>query len=142
MFIGFINFYRAFIKGFGGIVKPLYELTGEGNSFVQIEKEQQAFNILKEAISKELILRIPNFNRPFYIEIDVSDFVIRAELYQKFGDGRYLIGFFLKKISRPVLNYPVYNKELIAIIKTFDKQRPYLNGIEELVNVYTDYRNL
>ena len=33
MFIGYINFYRSFIKGFGGIAKPLYELIGEGTTF-------------------------------------------------------------------------------------------------------------
>jgi len=33
IFIGFINFYKAFIKGFGGIVRPLYELIGEGTTF-------------------------------------------------------------------------------------------------------------
>ena len=33
IFIGFVNFYKAFIKGFGGIVKPLYELTGEETAF-------------------------------------------------------------------------------------------------------------
>jgi len=33
IFIGFINFYKTFIKGFGGITKPLYELTGEGTTF-------------------------------------------------------------------------------------------------------------
>ena len=33
MFIRFINFYKVFIKGFGGIVKPLYELIGKGITF-------------------------------------------------------------------------------------------------------------
>ena len=33
IFIGFINFYRTFIKGFGSIAKLLYELTGEGIAF-------------------------------------------------------------------------------------------------------------
>ena len=33
MFIGFINFYKSFIKGFNGIVKPFYELTGKGKTF-------------------------------------------------------------------------------------------------------------
>ena len=64
---------------------------------------------------------MPDFSRLFYVEIDTSDFVIRAELYQKFDDGRYLVGFFLKKISGPVFNYPVYNKELIVIIEAFDE---------------------
>ena len=33
IFIGFINFYKAFVKGFSGIVKLLYELIGEGTTF-------------------------------------------------------------------------------------------------------------
>jgi len=33
IFIGFINFYRSFIKGFNGITKPFYELIREGKTF-------------------------------------------------------------------------------------------------------------
>ena len=142
MFIGFINFYRSFIKGFGGIAKPLHELTGEGTTFEWTEKQQQAFDALREAVGKEPVLRMPDFSRPFHIETDASDFAIGAELYQKYDDGRHPVAFVSKKISGPALNYPVHDKELMAIINAFEEWQPYLSGTEDPVDVYTDHRNL
>lgn len=142
MFIGFINFYRAFIKGFGGIAKPLHELTGEGTTFEWTATQQKAFDDLREAVSREPVLRMPDFSKPFYVETDASDFAIGAELYQKHDDGRHPVAFFSKKISGPALNYPVHDKELMAIIEAFNEWRPYLSGTEEPVDVYTDHRNL
>jgi hypothetical protein len=142
MFIGFINFYRSFIKGFGGTAKPLHELTGEGNPFVWGMAQEEAFSQLKEAVCAEPVLRMPDFSRPFFVETDASDFAIGAELYQKFDDGRHPVGFFSKKISGPALNYPIHDKELMAVIEAFDEWRPYLSGTEEPVDVFTDHRNL
>lgn len=141
-FIGYINFYRSFIKGFGKIAKPLHELTGEGNSFVWGERQQQAFEELKGRICEEPVLRMPDFSRPFFLETDASDYAIGAELYQRFDDGRHPVGFFSKKISGPALNYPIHDKELLAIIEAFNEWRPYLSGTEEPVDVFTDHRNL
>lgn len=142
MFIGFINFYRSFVKGFGGIAKPLHELTGEGTTFEWTQRQQDAFNKLKDIISSEPVLRMPDFSRPFYVETDASDFAVGAELYQIFDDGRHPVGFVSKKISGPALNYPIHDKELMAIIEAFDEWRPYLSGIETPVDVFTDHRNL
>ncbi len=50
--------------------------------------------------------------------------------------------FVSQKILKPVLNYLVYNKELIVIIEAFNEWRPYLSRIEELVDVFIDYKNL
>jgi len=38
------------------------------------------------------------------------------------------VAFFSKKLSGPALNYPVHDKELIAIIEAFREWRPYLSG--------------
>jgi hypothetical protein len=40
------------------------------------------------------------------------------------------------------LNYPIYNKELIAIICAFEEWRPELAGTAELVEVFSDHRTL
>jgi RNase H-like domain found in reverse transcriptase/Reverse transcriptase (RNA-dependent DNA polymerase)/Integrase zinc binding domain/Chromo (CHRromatin Organisation MOdifier) domain len=142
MFIGYINFYRSFIKGFGKIAKPLHELTGEGTTFEWRQEQQNAFDELKDIIGKEPVLRMPDFSRKFYVETDASDFAVGAELYQIFDDGRHPVGFVSKKISGPALNYPIHDKELMAIIEAFNEWRPYLSGTEEPVDVFTDHRNL
>jgi hypothetical protein len=43
---------------------------------------------------------------------------------------------------RAELNYPIYNKEFLAIINCFKEFRYYLRGSKYLVKVFTDYKNI
>lgn len=54
------------------------------------------------------------------MEINISKFTYKKTLL-KYDDERYLIVFVSKKIFKLVFNYPVYKKELMIIIETFNK---------------------
>ena len=71
-----------------------------------------------------------------WVETDFSDFVT-ASVFRP-------VAFFLKKISSAECNYMIYNKELLAIVKSFETWRPELASVdlERPVKVYTDYKNL
>lgn len=45
-------------------------------------------------------------------------------------------------MSPAEVNYKIYDKELLAIIKAFEQWRPKLEGHLEPIKVITDYRNL
>jgi hypothetical protein len=62
-------------------------------------------------------------------------------LFQKWEDGWYPITYFSKKFSRAELNYPIYNKKLMAIIMSFRQWRYYLEGTPE-IEVWSDHQNL
>jgi hypothetical protein len=47
LFLGFVNYYRRFIKGYSDIVKPLMTLTGK-TPWTWKEEEQKDFNKLKQ----------------------------------------------------------------------------------------------
>ncbi len=59
--MGFINFYRRFIKGFSKIARALNELTKKGVQWEWTEEREEAFQTLKQLICKEPVLR-PNWN--------------------------------------------------------------------------------
>ena len=81
-------------------------------------------------------------NKPFEVEIDMSDFVFGGQLVQQDEERRlYPIAFFSKKLYRLEFNYFIYNKELIVIIESFKEWKPYLNGTKHWVKVYTDHKN-
>jgi hypothetical protein len=52
------------------------------------------------------------------------------------------VAYFSMKIRGAELNYPIYDKELIAIICAFKEWRPELAGTAKLVEVFSDHRTL
>ena len=63
-FLGFVNFYQRFIKGFAKIAKPLTKLMGK-NEWLWTKLQQKAFEELKQETSSERTLIIPKPGRPF-----------------------------------------------------------------------------
>jgi hypothetical protein len=55
-FLGFCNFYRAFIRGFAKLTKPLNNLTKKDAPWTWGDGEQNTFDTLKHSITEEPIL--------------------------------------------------------------------------------------
>ena len=128
-FLGFANFYRRFIYGYSKLAAPLTRLTRKDVPFVQDKEYQTTFDTLKEAFTSDIILRHYNLDRKIIVETDTSDFISRGILLQYDDDSvLHLVTYFLKKYSPAEYNYEIYNKELIAIVRVFQEQRPKLEG--------------
>ena len=52
------------------------------------------------------------------------------------------MAFFSKKHSPAECNYEIYDKELLAIVRSFEEWRPHLIGAAQPVRVLTDHKNL
>ncbi len=73
------------------------------------------------------------FNPKLLIElvIDTLDYAIGIEVGQIGKDRKYRpISFFLKKFLRAELNYEIYNKELLAIVRAIKENRYYLKEVK------------
>ena len=81
-FLGFINYYRPFVPNFSHVARPLNKLTKKGVQFQWGQKEQVAFETLRAKLISEPILRQPQLDRQFKIEVDASGFAIGAVLMQ------------------------------------------------------------
>jgi hypothetical protein len=142
-FIGFANFYRMFIRSFGDIARPLHDLTKKDTAFQWKEEHEQAFRQICDAIIADPVLVLPDPTKPFEVETDASDYAIGGQLGQRDQDGKlHPVAFFSKKLEGPRLNYPIHDKELMAIIEAFQEWRPYLSGTTHEVQVFTDHKNL
>ncbi|SCO87531.1 related to TY3B TY3B protein [Fusarium oxysporum] len=51
----------------------------------------------------------------------------------------YLVAFYSYKLQGAELNYPIYDKEFLAIVNCFGEFRYYLMGSKHKVKVYTDH---
>ncbi|KAF4339821.1 pol poly [Fusarium beomiforme] len=142
-FLGFVNYYRRFIKDFSKIARPLTELTKKDKPFAWNEEAQEAFERLRQAVISEPVLIMFDPDKKLELETDASDFAIGGQLGQRDDQGRlHPIAFYSKKLLGAELNYPVYDKEFLAIIKCFEEFRHYLIGTTEQFTVYTDHQNI
>lgn len=127
-FLGLCAYYRRFVKGFSNIAKPLTKLTEDKRSFIWDADCQQAFETLKEALSKSPILGYPRPEGKFILDTDASNTAIGGVLSQEQDGEEKVIGYFSKVLSKPERNYCVTRRELLAVVKSIAHFHKYLYG--------------
>ena len=95
------------------------------------------FSILKDRLVSAPIVVVPDWDLPFELMCDVSDYAIGAVLGQKRERIFQVIHYASRTLNVAQLNYATTKKELLAIVFAFDKFRPYLIG--KKVIVHTDH---
>ncbi|CAI7852902.1 unnamed protein product [Closterium sp. NIES-53] len=139
-FLGFVNYVRRFVPNMAGVTKPLTDLLHKDTHFQWGGREQSAFDTLKSILSSPPVLRLADPSRPFEIITDASDFAVGAVLLQDFGKGLQPIVYESRKMQPPERNYPVHDKEMLAIVHAFRVWRCYLTGAD--VTIRTDHKSL
>ncbi|RVW74337.1 Retrovirus-related Pol polyprotein from transposon 17.6 [Vitis vinifera] len=137
-FLGLVNYYRRFIKGYSARAAPLTDLLKKNKAWEWDERCQQAFENLKKAVTEELVLALPDHTKVFEVHTDASDFVIGGVLMQ----DRHPIAFESRKLNDTERRYTVQEKEMTAIIHCLRTWRHYLLGSHFIVktdNVATSY---
>nr|GEX77701.1 reverse transcriptase domain-containing protein [Tanacetum cinerariifolium] len=77
-FLGHAGFYRRFIQDFSKIARPMTHLLEKGTPFVFSKECIDAFNTLKKKLTEAPILVVPDWNLPFELMCDASDYAIGA----------------------------------------------------------------
>ncbi|GJR93735.1 reverse transcriptase domain-containing protein [Tanacetum coccineum] len=75
-FLGHAGFYRCFIQDFSKIARPMFHLLEKETPFVFSKDCIDAFGTLKKKLTEAPILVIPDWNLPFELMCDASDFAI------------------------------------------------------------------
>jgi len=141
-FLGFCNFYRAFIKNFSDIAHPLNDLTCKNEQFIWTDKRSNAFLELKRACSNYPVLRTPDWTKQFVMETDASGYALGVVIAQEFEDGIYPIAFHSRSLLPAEKNYDAHDKELAGVIFGFKCGRPLFLGATHAIHVRTDHKNL
>lgn len=134
-FLGFTGYYRKFVSRYGIIAKPLTQLLTK-KGFSWSANAQLAFDLLNKAMTTTPVLALPDFDKPFAIEIDACDTGIGALLVQ---DG-HLVAFFSKALGVRNQTLSTYEKEFLAVMMVVDKWRPYLQ--RGPFDIRTDHKSL
>ncbi|GJZ33040.1 reverse transcriptase domain-containing protein [Tanacetum coccineum] len=105
-----------------------------------IRKCIKSFNILKKKLTEAPILVAPDWDLPFEIMCDASDYAVGAVLGQRKTKHFQPIHYASKTMTDAQAHYTTTEKELLAVVYAFEKFRPYL--VLSKTIVYTDHSAL
>jgi len=142
-FIGMCTYYRQFIPGFSQKMAPISKLTKHGNhdhrgKFEWKEEQQEAFDNIKKIMISDLVLRIPDPDKPFILFFDAAGSDgIGGVLCQEAEDGKvHPVAFESRKLLPAETRYPTHKQEQAAFVHCLKKWRWYLDA--QPFTVYTD----
>ncbi|GJZ97178.1 putative nucleotidyltransferase, ribonuclease H [Tanacetum coccineum] len=125
-FLGHAGFYRRFIKDFSMISKPMTQLLMKDAKFDFSDDCKKAFNILKEKLTTAPIIISPDWNEPFELMCDASDFAVGAVLGQRI-DGKFKpIYYASKTLNNAQEHYTTTEIKLLAYLFSKEDTKPIL----------------
>ena len=139
-FLGHAGFYRRFIKDFSAIARPLCTLLAKDVPFTWSQACDTAFAKLKNMLVSPPIMRSPNWDLPFEIMCDASDYAIGAVLEQREDKKAFVIYYASKTLDSAQANYTTTEKEFLAVVFALEKFRSYIVGSP--VTIFTDHAAL
>ena len=135
-FLGLAGYYRRFIEGFSKIATPLTQLTHKDKKYQWGEKQEEAFNLLKQKLCSAPILSLPNGTDGFTVYCDASIHGLGCVLMQ----GEKVIAYASRQLKIHEKNYSTHDLELGAVVFALKIWRHYLYGTK--CDIFTDHKSL
>ncbi|GJS44689.1 putative nucleotidyltransferase, ribonuclease H [Tanacetum coccineum] len=135
-FLGLAGYYRRFIEGFSKIAKPMTKLTQKKVKFEWGDKQEAAFQLLKQKLCSAPILALPEGSEDFIAYCDASKKGLGAVLMQR----EKVISYASRQLKIHEKNYTTHDLELGAVVFALKIWRHYL--YETKCTVFTDHKSL
>ncbi|KAF1315473.1 Pol protein, partial [Globisporangium splendens] len=140
--LGLANYLHKYTRNYAALVQPLTQLLKKDIEWEWSSDHQAAFAEVKRSLREAPVLAIANHDKPFHVVCDASDYAIGCALMQHDDEGHERVVSYQSRQLRPAeRNYPVHDKELLAMKYSLVKFRVYLLG-EERFAIYTDHVSL
>ncbi|GJR48792.1 putative reverse transcriptase domain-containing protein [Tanacetum coccineum] len=135
-FLGLAGYYRRFIEGFSKIAKPMTKLTQKKVKFVWGDKQEAAFQLLKQKLCSAPILALPEGSEDFIAYCDASKKGLGAVLMQR----EKVIAYASRQLKIHKKNYTTHNLELRAVVFALKIWRH--NVYKTKCTMFTDHKSL
>ncbi|KAD3640566.1 hypothetical protein E3N88_29789 [Mikania micrantha] len=135
-FLGLAGYYRMFISNFSKIDLPLTKLTQKSVPFVWTQKQEEAFQTLKQRLCNAPILPIPEGNDDFVVYCDASHQGLGCVLMKR----DKVIAYASRQLKIHEKNYTTHDLELGAVVFALKIWRHYLYGTK--CTIFTDHKSL
>src|SRR3984957_16312710 len=138
--LGLFSYYRRFIKDFTQLADSLYKLLKKDTPYEWTDSQQQAFENLREKLTKAPIVQYPDFTKPFLLHTDASGTGVGAVLAQTEGTQEHVIAYASRTLNPAEKNYTITELECLAIVWAVKYFRHYLYGSK--FTIVTDHTAL
>ncbi|GJZ45618.1 putative reverse transcriptase domain-containing protein, partial [Tanacetum coccineum] len=130
-FLGLVGYYRRFIKGFLKVAKPMTKLTQKKVKFEWGDKQEAAFQLLKQKLCSAPILALPKGSEDFIAYCDALKKGLGAVLMQR----ENVISYASRQMKIHEKNYTTHDLELGAVVFALNIWRHYLKEREPPLRV-------
>ncbi|KAG7665840.1 uncharacterized protein J8A68_000666 [[Candida] subhashii] len=139
-FIGFVSYLRKFIPKFAQIVRPLNLYALKKIPFDESFKDR--FKKLQELVTSAPILVPPTPSGTYIVTTDASDYAVGSVIQTTNLDGKPtgVVAYYSQSLSTAEQNYPIREKELLAIIRTLERYKHIL--LDHHLVIRTDHHSL
>ena len=124
--LGLFSYYRKFIKDFSRIAKPMNVLLKKDIPYVWTEKQQTAFDRLRQMLMQAPVLSYPDFTKSFTIYTDASGIGLGAVLSQEQDGKEHVISYASRSLNNAEKNYNVTDQECLAVVWAIKHFQHYL----------------
>jgi len=145
--LGFFNYFRDHLMNYAEIVRPLTDLTSKRyqSQIPWGEAQQEAFSKLKKLLKRatQEPLYAVDFNKPFCLFVDASNFSTSAALTQIDDNGKNVpVAFSSTKLTESQKNWSVIEKEAFSVLVALRKYRHWIFGSPSATTVFCDHNSL
>ncbi|GKB48591.1 putative reverse transcriptase domain-containing protein [Tanacetum coccineum] len=133
---GLAGYYRRFIEGFSKIAKSMTMLTQKGIKFDWGEKEENAFQLIKQKLCSAPILDLPKGSKDFVVYCDASHKGLGDILMQR----EKVISYASRQPKIHEKNYTTHDLELRSVVFALKIWRHYLYGTK--CTMFPDHKSL
>nr|GFA12315.1 putative reverse transcriptase domain-containing protein [Tanacetum cinerariifolium] len=131
---GLAGYYQRFIEGFSKIAKPMTKLTQKKVKFEWGDKQEAAFQLLKQKLCSAPILALPKGSEDFIVYYDASNKGLGAVLIQR----EEVISYASRQLKIHEKNYTTHDLEVGEVVFALKIWRHYLYGTKWKANVVAD----
>jgi RNase H-like domain found in reverse transcriptase len=141
--LGVLGYQRPFIPGFAHLAQPLTQLLKKGRAFEWTKECTEALDKLIAIVTSDPVLHWPNYQKPFTLEVDASQYTTGVILYQENEEGRLCpVGYHSHTFNPAERGYDVHDRELLAVMRGLQQWRHLLLSSPFQTTVITDHANL
>ena len=128
--IGFLSYYRTYIKNVSRKLKPVYDLLKKGSngekgqpqldSRAKVNWEREHQVIVVDYLAAPQVIAYPDYSLPFLVHCDASQEGLGAVVYQKQGDETRVISYASRTLTPAERNYHLHSGKLEFLALKWD----------------------